>query len=405
MLLRRANTAILTGLVIVGALGSCSSDPGPSFVDSDLPDVIATFEGRSVQIDGSLTIDGSSANIEGQSSGSTLGGDAVGFLTGSVPFDPPVPLDLRFEASRVVSARTADAPSTPQFPALLVHGGGFGVGEVETPMAFLAGVVEPFFPPVFLERLSTTNPTETSTDGGVAVLTYDYAPSQFGDATTTLELRVRDDATLEHVEMRSETGDTTVTLEYDIVLTDDPTEVSLPEVTPPTVIEIGPSGDFVEVQQGSTPDITWRLLQAPSRAAISCWRVEASPAVVVDEPNSGGGARCIANPDPADELVDQVVFALTSDGSSDGAVLVALVPEGASDAKLGFFGGDIEPATIEDGRIVWAGANLDNPVYLEVTLGETAFGCGMGALSSRSELRDSQLADVRLGLPWTCAGL
>ena len=83
-------------------------------------------------------------------------------------------------------------------------------------------------------------------------------------------------------------------------------------------------------------------------------------------------------------------------------MIVTRVPSGASKARFGFAGGKLVSAPIEDGLVVWAGDNADNPVYLQLELGGELVECGTGAVAQRADLKDPQNSEVKLGLAWTC---
>lgn len=395
-------TLALAGL----ALAACSSDGSSSAAaPSERPlravERALTEAGAGGTITGTLSVGATSEPVIGEYSGTDLTRDGRGKVQGRVPFDPMVPLDVAWRDGRFSSVRPDDPVSAPPgaWPASLLLPIGPGV-TTNMPVGLFTSALEPVFPPALVRTLADRAPVRTTklADGGRR-LVYSYRPSTF-PAKRTVTLTVGKDARLERVRVVSESGITTV-LDYRITPNaDGPIDVTLAG-DPNAIVPLSPTGPYEEVRSGTIDGSTWKVLRAPGVRGTRCWRVETTPPLVVKAPNFGD-ARCLAPATEDDELTDQVVLALTSDGTASPAALVLSVPADAKNAKFGYPGGRTVDTDIVDGTVAWVGSNNDNPVYLSLTVGGTKLECATGAITTAADLRDPQLADVRLGLPWTC---
>jgi hypothetical protein len=408
VLVRWRRVALVASLVGgLAALGACSDD-GPEFVDSDLPPVISAISTDGVlgTWSGSVTIDGRVGDVSGSWSGADLATDGRATVTGEIPFEEPVPIDLVVRDASVGSQRS-EVAATSSWPVTLV--GGQGNAPEVMAVTFLRDALLPFHPPTMLEALIGDEPERSAGDEiegrSTTRLRFPLDAPLLG-RNVQVDVFVSAGDRLERIRVEFDSADSAVVVDYRTTLTDrGPVDATLPDVTTTTIEPLRPLGDYVELRSGTAPELEWRLLRAPGREGIECWRVETTPGVVVKEPNADGGARCIASDDPADIIEERIVAVLNSDGSPGAAILVVRVPDGFTDVILGFAGGRTVPASVDAGVIVWAGDAESTPVYVEAADSSgSAVACALGAIESRADLDDPDaLRDASFARsPWVC---
>lgn len=404
--------------IAVSACSSSSSSSSPSSsalpstspesveADADVVKLIEQFGGAGVSgaIKGTVDVSGQSGPIRGRFSGTKLATDGRGTLTGVSPGELNAPLDAVWRDGQLASKRTAGVGFGVWPTPLVVQSAGTPLPPV-APMGVFASSIEPVFPPALLGRIENLKPDqdEKITIAGKPArrVTFSYLDSTF-NRRNRVTLTLLDGPRLYRVKVETEVGDLTSVLDYRVTMRKDgPLDVELPGGGIDSPAALAPEGPYVEKLAGSAPGVEWRVLRAPGRPGIECWRVESTPPIAVSAPNFED-ARCLAELSTKDPTPDQVEVVLSSDGSASPAVIVGRVPAGASQARLGFPGGKLVSVPIKDGLIVWAGDNDANPVYLQLKLDGELVECGTGAVARRADLKDPQIADVRLGLAWTC---
>ncbi len=363
------------------ANGLPSTAPGSAAVDPDVATIIDLFAAPDLSgaIRGTTTVNGRSAPLRGRFSGTQLATDGRGTLTGVAPLQPEAPLDVAWRDGQLASLRT-EGISLSVWPSPLVVQSVSAPIPPVGPMGIFVSSVEPVFPPALLARIQNrpADRDETITVDGQEArrATFSYSDPGFG-RINRVTLTILDGPRLARVKVQSEIPDVKSTLDYGVTLSNDgPLDVQLPDgATTGPAPALAPEGAFVERRSGSAPGAEWRVLRAPGRKGIECWRVEATPPIAVASPNFED-ARCLAKLSTKDDLAEQVEFVVTSDGSGSPAMIVARVPDGASKARLGFAGGKLSSVPIKKGLVVWAGDNTTNPIYLQLRLGGELVECG-----------------------------
>ncbi len=386
-------------------LASCSGDSEPK-LSKETATAIRTAlltKGTHASFTGTITIDGRSAAINGEWTGGDLATDARVVVTGSIPFLQPVPLDLRISDGAVSSQRSPRADDHVLWPAALVSESPGQPVPILLKIGILAEALGPIFAPALLAKLEGTAPEPSTNTRSSGTVTYKYPGKSFPNALVVLTTNGANK--LKHVTMSFGSGANKTTIDYEVTLTSsDPLKVEFPSTT--TTLRtntVEPAGPFVQIRAGVDDDITWSALRAPGPRGRECWKVETTPTITVQEPNHETDTRCVAIAAANDDPVDQPAFALSSNGSPGAAIMLVRVPAGTSDARFGFIGGRMIPTTVESSLIVWAGTHGEHPSYLEMTLPtDERLGCGLGAVATKDDLTDEQIANTSFKLPWTC---
>ena len=387
-------------------LAACSGDSEGALSKQTITAArtVLLTKGTHGKLDGTITIGGRSAKISGEWTGSNIASDARMTVTGTIPYERAVPFDLRVSDGVLASQRTAAAVRHNLWPTTLISENPLQPIPALLKTTYFADAITPLFPPELLAKLEGVQPQATAdAQANAGTSTYAYPGKAFVGATVTLVVGANN--RLEHVTMTFGAGAEATTIDYAVALsTSDALTVEFPATTTTvSKAQVGPTGPFATVRSGVDPIITWSALRAPGPKGRECWKVATTPTITVQEPNFEQDTRCTALLSADDDPVDQAVFALSSNGAPGAAIMLVHVPDGTRDVAFGFLGGRTVPGSAEAGLIVWAGTHGEHPSYLELTLptGER-LACGLGAVATKGDLTDEQIANTSFKLPWTC---
>lgn len=163
-----------------------------------------------------------------------------------------------------------------------------------------------------------------------------------------------------------------------------------------------PTTAFSKIREGSAGGVEWQLEQASGTRGSTCLRLGSTPGISL----LGGNPdhRCWTRYRPEiDDVESAVRFVLVDDGSSSTEFVVAAIPKGASNVRLGYVGSTKLNGVDANTFLVAFGQAQSGPGYLGLTLDDgTKLDCGRGGIAIASDLLQSELIGNLAGTPWSC---